>query len=121
VIRRQVPREIVAGFEPNPHERAEPIVRQRGQGKSGYGQRERQHPSTPRRSSQGQPHKNIAEQTSRHQPSSKSNGGPVRTAEAHAKPKHPRPAPQPRRSIDSASTVRTNIPGLVQPSHRRGR
>ncbi len=35
VIRRQVPREIVAGFEPNPHERAEPIVRQRGQGKNG--------------------------------------------------------------------------------------
>ncbi len=33
VIRRQVPREIIAGFEPNPHERAEPIVRQRGQGK----------------------------------------------------------------------------------------
>jgi ATP-dependent RNA helicase RhlE len=121
VIRRQVPREIVAGFEPNPHERAEPIVRQRGQGKSGYGQRERQHPSTPRRSSQGQPRKNTAEQTSRQQPSSKSNGGPARTAEPHAKPKHPRPAPQPRRSIDSASTVRTNIPGLVQPSHRRGR
>jgi ATP-dependent RNA helicase RhlE len=119
VIRRQVSREIVAGFEPNPHERAEPIVRQRGQGKSGYGQRERQHLS-PRRPSQSQPRKNSAEQTSRQQPSSKSNGGPARTAEAHAKPKHPRPTP-PRRPVDSASTVRTNIPGLLQPSHRRGR
>ena len=121
VIRRQVPREIIAGFEPNPHERAEPIVRQRGQGQGDRGQRERQQRAAPRRPSHSQPRKGVTEQTPRHQPSSKPNGAPVRTAENHAKPKHPRPAPQPRRPVDSASTVRTNIPGLAQPSHRRGR
>ena len=128
VIRRQVPREIIAGFEPNPHERAEPIVRQRGQGKSDRGQHERGQRSAPRRPSQGQPRKNgnvqaTRVQPSRPQPSPKPNGQPARSAEAeaHAKPKHPRPAPQPRRPVDSASTVRTNIPGLLQPSHRRGR
>jgi ATP-dependent RNA helicase RhlE len=123
LIRCQMPREIVAGFEPNPHERAEPIVRQRGQGKSDRGTRERQHHSTPRRPSQSQPRKSVAVQPShqQQQPSSKSNGQPARTAEAHAQPKHARPAPQPRRPIDTASTVRTNIPGLLQPSHRRGR
>ena len=60
VIRRQVPREIVAGFEPNPHERAEPIVRQRGPGKSERGQRDRPQRSAARRPSQGQPRKNAA-------------------------------------------------------------
>ena len=120
VIRRQVPREIIAGFEPNPHERAEPIVRQRGQGKSGYGQRERQQQSAPRRAVQAQPRKGGSGQPARNHVASKSNGAPARPAEPHARPKHARPAAQPRRPAD-ASTVRTNIPGLLQPSHRRGR
>ncbi len=51
----------------------------------------------------------------------KPNGQPARTADAYAKPKHSKPASQPRRPVDGASTVRTNIPGLLQPSHRRGR
>jgi len=120
LIRRQVLREIVVGFEPNPHERAEPIVRQRGQGKNDRGQREHAPRSAPRRPSQGQPHKQSAGQPSRKQAAAKSNGAPARAVQAFAKPKHPRPAPQPRRGDDSSMTVRTNIPGLL-PTHRRGR
>ena len=120
LIRRQVPREIVAGFEPNPHERAEPIVRQRGQGRPDRGQREHAPRSAPRRPSQGQPHKQSAGQPSRKQAAAKSNGAPARAVQAFAKPKHPRPAPQPRRGDDNSMTVRTNIPGLL-PTHRRGR
>jgi ATP-dependent RNA helicase RhlE len=120
VIRRQVPREIIAGFEPNPNERAEPIVRQRGQGKSDRGQRDRPQRSSARRPSQGQARKNGSSQPARPQ-SSKPNGQPVRNMDAYAKPKHAKPASQTRRPADSASTVRTNIPGLLQPSHRRGR
>jgi ATP-dependent RNA helicase RhlE len=125
LIRRQVPREIIAGFEPNPNERAEPIVRQRGQGKSERGQRDRPQRSPDRRPSQGQARKNggaqpARPQTARAQPA-KPNGQTARIAESHAKPKHPRPASQARRPVDGGSTVRTNIPGLLQPSHRRGR
>ena len=120
LIRRQVLREIVVGFEPNPHERAEPIVRQRGQGKNDRGQREHAPRSAPRRPSQGQPHKQSAGQPSRKHAAAKSNGAPARAVQAFAKPKHPRPAPQPRRGDDSSMTVRTNIPGLL-PTHRRGR
>ena len=121
VIRRQVPREIIAGFEPNPHERAEPIVRQRGQGtRTNAGNAIGRSAQAARRPSQGQPRKNGNAQPAR-PPSSKPNGQPARPAEAYAKPKHSKPAPQPRRPVDSASTVRTNIPGLLQPSHRRGR
>ena len=125
LIRRQVPREIIAGFEPNPNERAEPIVRQRSQGKSERGQRDRPQRSTERRPSQGQPRKNggaqpARPQTARAQPA-KPNGQTPRTAESYAKPKHPRPASPARRPADAGSTVRTNIPGLLQPSHRRGR
>ncbi len=99
VIRRQVPREIVAGFEPNPHERAEPIVRQRGQGKPEHGQRERQHHSPQRRSSQGQPRKNTGEQTCPSATFCRSRTEePREQRKAHAKPKHPRPASPPRRA-----------------------
>ena len=119
LIRRQVLREIVVGFEPNPNERAEPIVRQRGQGKSERGQHERAQRSAPRRPSQGQSRKNGNVQPARSQPSKPHQ--PARNAETNSKPKHPRPASQPRRPDDSASSVRTNIPGLLQPSHRRGR
>ncbi|HYM48293.1 MAG TPA: DEAD/DEAH box helicase [Burkholderiaceae bacterium] len=117
LIRCQVPREIVAGFEPNPHERAEPIVRQRGQGKNERGQRQQR--STPRRPSQGQPHKKPAQPAT--QAAAKPNGEPARGTEPYARPKHPPPAPQPRRANENSLTVRTNIPGLLQPSHRRGR
>ncbi len=78
VIRRQVPREIIAGFEPNPHERAEPIVRQRGQGnKNERGQRDRPQRSAARRPSQGQPRKNGNAQPAKPR-SSKPNGQPAR-------------------------------------------
>ena len=124
LIRRQMPREIVAGFEPNPHERAEPIVRQRGSAKPERGQRERQQRAAPRRDTQHrseqQPQKNHG-QPARAQPATKSHAAPTRSAESHAKPTHSKPSSQPRRGNDNSMTVRTNIPGLQQPSHRRGR
>jgi ATP-dependent RNA helicase RhlE len=125
VIRRQVPREIIAGFEPNPNERAEPIVRQRSPGKGERGQRDRPQRSSERRPSQSQARNNggaqpVRPQTARPQPA-KPNGQLPRTADTYAKPKHPKPVSQSRRPVDGASTVRTNIPGLLQPSHRRGR
>ncbi|MBA2412968.1 MAG: DEAD/DEAH box helicase, partial [Burkholderiaceae bacterium] len=124
LIRRQMPREIVAGFEPNPHERAEPIVRQRGSAKPERGQRERQQRAAPRRDTQHrseqQPQKNHG-QPARAQPATKSHAAPTRSAESHAKPTHSKPSSQLRRGNDNSMTVRTNIPGLQQPSHRRGR
>jgi ATP-dependent RNA helicase RhlE len=125
VIRRQVPREIIAGFEPNPNERAEPIVRQRSPGKGERGQRDRPQRSSERRPSQSQARNNggaqpVRPQTARPQPA-KPNGQPPRTADTYAKSMHPKPVSQSRRPVDGASTVRTNIPGLLQPSHRRGR
>ena len=98
LIRRQVPREIVAGFEPNPHERAEPIVRQRGQGKN------RARPRSARTTRLSAVLRKVsrvrtpARRPARQQPPVRSNGEPARTAEPHAKPKHPRPASPPRRS-----------------------
>lgn len=119
LIRRQIPREIFAGFEPNPHERAEPIVRQRGHVKTERTQR----PRSPARQAQPrqQSHKPHG-QPARAQPAS-SRAQSEHTAESHSKPRHARPARQaePRRPTDSGSAVRTNIPGLGQPSHRRGR
>ncbi|MBC8119319.1 MAG: DEAD/DEAH box helicase, partial [Burkholderiaceae bacterium] len=120
LIRRRVPTEIIAGFEPNPNERAEPIVRQRGQGKHDQGSRGRPQRSPSRRDSQGQQPQRSKAQPTRQQPASKSRAQPSRPPESYAAPKHAKPA-QPRRGSDDASTVRTNIPGLGQPSHRRGR
>ncbi len=117
LIRRQVTREIIAGFEPNPHERAEPIVRQRGQGRNDRGQRP-QRPA-PRNAARGQPHKKPAQPA--RQAAAKPTGEPARSAEPHVKSKHPKPVSQPRRDNDHSMTVRTNIPGLLQASHRRGR
>ncbi len=134
LIRRQVPREIVAGFEPNPHERAEPIVRKRSGAKSERGSRERHSRSTPRHDSQhASPHKAAPSRTVQPRTQAARTPAPATVrqgAETYAEPKHPRsakPAPSgirqasPRRAVDTTSTVRTNIPGLLQPSHRRGR
>jgi ATP-dependent RNA helicase RhlE len=114
LIRRQVPREIVTGFEPNPHERAEPIVRQRGQPKSDRGSSQRHTRSKPHRE---QHQKTIASPTK-----PKVRAPHVQSAhgvEHNATQKHVAPAH--RRAHDASSTVRTNIPGLMQPGHRRGR
>jgi len=134
LIRRRVPTEIIAGFEPNPSERAEPIVRQRGQGKPDHGSRGRPQRSAPRRDSgqqpqrpnsrparQENPRQPARQQPAREQPATKSRAQPTRAAESHAAPKHARPSAQPRRATDNTSTVRTNLPGFGQPSHRRGR
>ena len=92
VIRRQVPREIIAGFEPNPHERAEPIVRQRGQGKRANADnaigRSAQLRAVRRKVSRAR----TAAGSPQGRQSSKPNGQPARPAEAYAKPKHSKPA-----------------------------
>ena len=121
LIRRRISTEVISGFEPNPNERAEPIVRQRGQGKPDHGSRGRPQRAAPRRDSQGQQPQRSKAQPSRQQPAAKSRAQPTRATDTRAAPKHARPAPQSRHAADGNSTVRTNIPGLGQPSHRRGR
>jgi len=125
VIRRQVPREIVAGFEPNPNERAEPIQRGRGapqrpsqrqapKREGGEPRRTAGHTAAkkPARPAQGE----RAATPARAQQKSPSRPAPARPAEpARARP----PQGAPARGGESA--VRTNIPGLSQPGHRRGR
>jgi ATP-dependent RNA helicase RhlE len=111
LIRRQVVREVVAGFEPNPSERAEPI--QRGRGGQRPAQRERARGETrPARA----PAKRIEPAR---QPAPKQKPAP---RPAEAPPKRARGVQQPGpRSRDADSTVRTNIPHLMQTGHRRGR
>jgi len=130
VIRRQVPRETVAGFEPNPNERAEPIQRGRG-----APQRHAQPRSAPRREA-GEPRRSAPpKKPAGRPPQGERAASPARPSKAPAPPGAGRPAPGgpaesqraralPRttaRRPDEASTVRTNIPGLSQPGHRRGR
>jgi ATP-dependent RNA helicase RhlE len=125
VIRRQVPREIVAGCEPNPNERAEPIQRGRGapqrpahrqapKREGGEQRRAGGHTAAkkPARPATG----DRAATPARAQQKTASRPAPARPAEpARARPAQGAPA----RGGESA--VRTNIPGLNQPSHRRGR
>lgn len=122
LIRRQVPRETVADFEPNPHERAEPIVRQRGQASRGSSQRERQ-PRTGSRQTKPLPHaaKTVAHPTPRRAVESNAAPWPRTKAKDAATRRGPKPQRAWPAPADNASTVRTNIPGLMQPSHRRGR
>ncbi|MGZ8253811.1 MAG: DEAD/DEAH box helicase [Burkholderiaceae bacterium] len=125
VIRRQVPREIVAGFEPNPNERAEPIQRGRGAPqRTSQRQAPKRDGSEPRRPAGHTAAKKPARPAqgaraappARAQQKSPSRSAPARPAE----PARARPLPSaPARGGESA--VRTNIPGLSQPAHRRGR
>ncbi|MGB2817246.1 MAG: DEAD/DEAH box helicase [Burkholderiaceae bacterium] len=124
VIRRQVPREVVAGFEPNPNERAEPIQRGRG-----APQRQSQRQAPKRESSE--PRRTAAHTTAK-KPSRPAQGeraaAPARAQQKPAsRPAPARPAePARARAMHNSagggeSAVRTNIPGLVQSGHRRGR
>jgi len=125
VIRRQVPREIVAGFEPNPNERAEPIQRGRGAPqRPAHRQAPKREGGEPRRTGGHTAAKKPARPATgdraatpaRAQQKTASRPAPARPAEpARARPAQGAPA----RGGESA--VRTNIPGLNQPSHRRGR
>jgi ATP-dependent RNA helicase RhlE len=125
VIRRQVPREIVAGFEPNPNERAEPIQRGRGAPqRPAHRQAPKREGGEPRRAGGHTAAKKPARPATgdraatpaRAQQKTASRPAPARPAEpARARPAQGAPA----RGGESA--VRTNIPGLNQPSHRRGR
>ena len=127
VIRRQVPSEIVAGFEPNPNERAEPIQRGRGAPqrapqrqapkREGNGQR-RSGQAPARKAPARPPHADRAAPPARGEPKNAPRPATARTTEPQRARAVPA-APAPRQ--DSSSTVRTNIPGLLQPGHRRGR
>jgi ATP-dependent RNA helicase RhlE len=121
VIRRQVPREVVPGFEPDPHERAEPIQRGRGAARPAP-KRDGQHA---RRQQPKAPHKPAARPANvdRTTPPVRAATSPARAAPAQpAEPRRARSVPAASaRHSDTNSTVRTNIPGLVPPSHRRGR
>ncbi len=126
VIRRQVPREIVAGFEPNPNERAEPIQRGRGapqrqsqrQASETRGRRAASHRGSCRRE---EARAAARRRSVRHLPRAHSRRAlrvrprPVRRNRAGT------PAAGRSRAAPSESAVRTNIPGLSQPGHRRGR
>ncbi|MGE5160856.1 MAG: DEAD/DEAH box helicase [Betaproteobacteria bacterium] len=128
VIRRQVPREIVAGFEPNPNERAEPIQRGRGGGQQRAPQRQapnraggeqrRSAQATAKKAPARPPHADRAAPSSRGEPRNAPRPAKARPAEpqrTHAA------AGAPTHRHDTSSTVRTNIPGLMLPGHRRGR
>jgi ATP-dependent RNA helicase RhlE len=121
LIRRQVPREIIPGFEPNPNERAEPIQRGRGASRP-----------APKRESGGQGRGgHSAARTPVQRPAhAERAASPGRDPKGPARPSNSRPVePQRARSVHATpahradtSTVRTNIPGLMPPaSHRRGR
>ncbi|HEX5639004.1 MAG TPA: DEAD/DEAH box helicase [Burkholderiaceae bacterium] len=125
VIRRQVPREIVAGFEPNPNERAEPIQR-------GRGAPQRQSPRQGPKREGGEPRRpaghGAAKKPARPAQAERSTSPARAQQKGPARPAPSRPAETPRarppqgapaRAEESA--VRTNIPGLMQPGHRRGR
>jgi ATP-dependent RNA helicase RhlE len=128
VIRREVPREIVAGFEPNPNERAEPIQRGRSGGQHRAPQRQapKRDGNEQRRSSQPAagksparaPHADRAAPPSRGEPRNAPRPAKARPADPQRARAAPA-APAPRH--DASSTVRTNIPGLAPPGHRRGR
>jgi ATP-dependent RNA helicase RhlE len=121
VIRRQVPREIIAGYEPNPNERAEPIQRGRGTARPAP----KRDSGGDRRGSHGAGKKAPARpaHAERAAPPARDHKGPARPATGRpAEPQRARSAqPAPAQRADT-STVRTNIPGLLQPAtHRRGR
>ncbi|HET9023535.1 MAG TPA: DEAD/DEAH box helicase [Burkholderiaceae bacterium] len=127
VIRRQVPSEIVAGFEPNPNERAEPIQRGRGapqrapqrQAPKREGNGQRLSGQAPARKAPARPpHAGRAAPPARAEPKNAPRPATARPTEPQRARAVPA-APAPRQ--DASSTVRTNIPGLLQPGHRRGR
>jgi ATP-dependent RNA helicase RhlE len=122
-----VPREIVAGFEPNPDERAEPIQRGRGgQQRAPQRQAPKREGSDQRRG--GQPGARKAPARAPHADRSappargEAKNAPRPASARPAEPPRARPAPTAAaRRPDASSTVRTNIPGLAPPGHRRGR
>jgi ATP-dependent RNA helicase RhlE len=112
LIRREVPRQIIAGYEPDPNERAEPI-------RQGRGSRPAPRRDGPARGkpARGRSTQAPARKTARSEPPRDKRAAPARAA-APA-PAQPSRAPARRPDADT-STVRTNIPAL-QTGHRRGR
>jgi ATP-dependent RNA helicase RhlE len=132
LIRRQVAKEIVAGFEPNPNERAEPIMRGRGQapGPRGNARRDapqKQRPAKPARPAQPgrAPHSTRAAPArpahAAPNPSHAARGPNPGTGSTHATHSHKQQPAAGRQNRQETSTVRTNIPSMVQTGHRRGR
>ncbi len=126
LIRRQIARESVAGFEPNPHERAEPIQRGRPTSRpaprraGGSARQSAGNSAAPRHAarSQGKPTKTSDQRSTAPAPAQKAVARPA--VDKRATDATRARAVQSQRS-DTTSTVRTNIPGLTQTGHRRGR
>jgi ATP-dependent RNA helicase RhlE len=132
LIRREIPREVIAGFEPDPNERAEPIKMGRGGPRQGgarrdSGSRQPQGRSTKSRSAPG-PARSQQPASSR---KTGAKSEPLRDPRAAPRPasgSRSTPATSaaqptrsaPRRPAEDTSTVRTNIPRL-QTTPRRGR
>jgi ATP-dependent RNA helicase RhlE len=131
LIRRQVTKEIVAGFEPNPNERAEPIQRGRG---PAPGPRSGQRRDTPPKHRAAKPPRPAQPGRAAHP----ARPAPARPAHGAPNPSHAAPGPKPtspthaahtrkqqpiaaQRDRQDTSAVRTNIPSLMQTGHRRGR
>jgi ATP-dependent RNA helicase RhlE len=144
LIRREIACEIVTGFEPNPHERAEPIQRGgagRGQARPARGQSSRgDRRDAPNRSARPAHPRKPQSKEQRTEPLPRQHAAkpaPTDRSTIAAKPARPAapPArgaqapqehrhPAPRTSAASPavdSTVRTNIPGLMHAGQRRGR
>ncbi len=144
LIRREISREIVAGFEPNPHERAEPIQRGgagRGQARPARGQSSRgdrrdapnrnARPAHPRKPQSKDQHTEPLPRQHAAKPAPTDRSAiaakPARPAAppargAQAPQEHRHPAPRTSAASPAAdSTVRTNIPGLMHVGQRRGR
>ena len=116
LIGRKVARETVAGFEPNPNERAEPI--QRGRGAARPAPRREAAPARPSRQNGGAQRSAPA---SRDKTDERSRKPAKQPAEAKRPAEANRARSVPQKHQDAASTVRTNIPAFQQTGHRRGR
>ncbi len=131
LIKRDIPQEVIAGFTPDPHAKAEPILQRQGRGqRQGQGQRQSQQRNSGGgtqgrpRSAQGHAHKSGGQNNT----SSKSGGAgrgqgqaqgrgaaPAQQSRRHpndasAKPQHGRPNQQPAQARHAASAVAAKAP-----------
>jgi ATP-dependent RNA helicase RhlE len=91
LIKRALPREVIPGFEPDPHAKPEPIRQMRGQGQGqGRGQ------SQPRSQGQGQGRGQPAPRAHANPPARAPQSKATAPAPHHAKPHAPQPAARPQ-------------------------
>jgi ATP-dependent RNA helicase RhlE len=122
LIKRDIPQEVIDGFTPDPHAKAEPILQRQGRGQrqgQGQGQGRGQQRNQPRGGGQGQSRNNGGQA----QPRGNGGGGGRSQGQGHgqgrgapaaakaqpgrdgaARPQHARPQQQPARPHAAAST-----------------